>query len=125
VQALEVQAALERGTSWHAAITLREPAAEVAKLMNPVAARLVALPPPAPVIRLTLRFTSLIAGTVALQLFARDASAAARAGRRHALRTAAEELRLRFGRPLLARVVEVQAWSRLPERRYALIDFDP
>jgi len=26
---------------------------------------------------------------------------------------------------MLSRVVEVDPWSRLPERRYALIDFEP
>jgi len=26
---------------------------------------------------------------------------------------------------LLSHVIEVQPWSRLPERRYALIDFEP
>lgn len=125
VQGLEVRATLERGPSWRAALTLREPAAVAEALVAPVAARLAALPPPAPVTRLTVIFTALVPGTVALQLFARDASAAARAGRSRALRAAAEELRLRFGHSLLARVVEVQAWSRLPERRFALIDFDP
>jgi DNA polymerase-4/protein ImuB len=125
VQGLEVRATLERGPSWRTALTLREPAALPESIVAPVAARLAALPPPAPVIRLTVIFTALVPGTVALQLFARDASAAARAGRSRALRAAAEELRLRFGHPLLARVVEVQTWSRLPERRYALIDFDP
>ena len=125
VQSLEVRAALERGPSWRTALTLREPSALVERIVAPVAARLAALPPPAPVVRLTILFQSLLPGTVALQLFARDASAAARAGRSRALRSAAEELRLRFGRSLLARIVEVQAWSRLPERRYALIDFDP
>lgn len=125
VQGLEVRATLERGPSWRTALTLREPVAEMEPIVAPVAARLAALPPPAPVTRLTLIFTTLVPGTVALQLFARDANAAARAGRSRALRAAAEELRLRFGHSLLARVVEVQTWSRLPERRYALIDFDP
>lgn len=125
VQGLEVRATLERGPSWRTALTLRESSADVAPIVAPVAARLAALPPPAPVIRLTVIFTALVPGTVALQLFARDANAAARAGRSRALRAAAAELQLRFGHSLLARVVEVQTWSRLPERRYALIDFDP
>ncbi len=51
--------------------------------------------------------------------------AAARAGRRRALQSAAREIALRIRRPMLYHVIEVQPWSRLPERRYALIDYEP
>jgi len=74
--------------------------------------------------RLEVEFTAFAAGATELQLFARDAQAAARARRRRALRTAAQEIKLRVKRSLLYHVIEVQPWSRLPERRYALIDFD-
>jgi len=75
--------------------------------------------------RLVVEFTAFVPGTAELQLFARDAQAAARAGRRHALRSAAQEIKLRLKRSLLYHVIEVQPWSRLPERRYALIDYEP
>ena len=75
--------------------------------------------------QLTILFTDFAPGTTELQLFARDAGAEARSRRRDALRTAAHEIRLRFRRPFLQHVIEVQPWSRLPERRYALIDFEP
>ena len=74
--------------------------------------------------RLAVEFTGFAPGTAELQLFARDASAAARAGRRRALRHAAEEIQLRLHRTMLHHVIEVQPWSRIPERRYALIDFE-
>jgi hypothetical protein len=32
---------------------------------------------------------------------------------------------MRIPRSCLYHVIEVQPWSRLPERRYALIDFEP
>jgi DNA polymerase-4/protein ImuB len=38
---------------------------------------------------------------------------------------AARQLKTRYGRPVLAKIVEVEPWSRIPERRFALIDFDP
>jgi DNA polymerase-4/protein ImuB len=38
---------------------------------------------------------------------------------------AARQLKARYGRPILAKVVEVEPWSRIPERRFALIDYDP
>src|SRR5437867_744361 len=75
--------------------------------------------------RLVVEFTAFTPGTAELQLFARDAGAAARAGRRRALQSAAREIALRIRRPMLYHIIEVQPWSRLPERRYALIDFEP
>jgi hypothetical protein len=74
-----------------------------------------------------LEFTGFAPGTAELQLFARDAQAAARAGQQRALRTAAREIRMRVngGCGGLYHIIEVQPWSRLPERRYALIDYEP
>ena len=90
-----------------------------------VALRLEPAPPAGAVVRLTVEFLAFSPGTAELQLFARDASAAARAGRRHALRTALQEIQLRLKRTLLYHIIEVQPWSRLPERRYALIEYEP
>ena len=42
-----------------------------------------------------------------------------------ALRTAVRELKLRLGYSPLYRVVEVDPWSRIPERRHALLSFEP
>ena len=38
---------------------------------------------------------------------------------------AARQLKARYGRAMLAKVMEVEPWSRIPERRFALIDYDP
>ena len=35
------------------------------------------------------------------------------------------QLKTRYGTPPMKRVVEVEPWSRIPERRYALMDYDP
>ena len=42
-----------------------------------------------------------------------------------ALRDAVKELKLKLGYSPLYRVVEVDPWSRIPERRHALLNFDP
>ena len=42
-----------------------------------------------------------------------------------ALREAVKELKLKLGYSPLYRVVEVDPWSRIPERRHALLHFDP
>jgi DNA polymerase-4/protein ImuB len=125
VQVMRVRAELEHGASWLVDATLKDPTADRARLMAPLRTRLEQAPPAGAVERLAVEFTAFVPGTAELQLFARDANAAARAGRRRALRSAAQEIKLRLKRSLLYHVIEVQPWSRLPERRYALIDFEP
>jgi hypothetical protein len=43
----------------------------------------------------------------------------------HSLREAVKELKLKLGHSPLYRVVEVDPWSRIPERRHALLNFEP
>jgi DNA polymerase-4/protein ImuB len=125
VQVVRARAELEHGASWLVAATLKDPAASREHLLAPLTSQLERSPPAGAVERLVVEFTAFVPGTAELQLFARDANAAARAGRRRALQSAAREIKLRLKRSLLSHVIEVQPWSRLPERRYALIDFEP
>ncbi len=124
VQTLRLAAELERGGSWSTTVTLKDPAATREPLAAPLLARWDASPPAGAVERLTVEFTAFAPGTTELQLFARDANAAARAGRRRALRAAVREILLRLRRPMLYRVIALEPWSRIPERRYALIDYE-
>ena len=125
VQVVRVRAGLEHGASWLAAVTLKDPTADRDRIAAPLKAQLERSPPTGAVERLLVEFTDFAPGTTELQLFARDANAAARAGRRRALKSAVREIALRIKRPMLYHVIEVQPWSRLPERRYALIDYEP
>lgn len=125
VQTVRVRAALEQGASWMIEAMLKDPAALRERIHAPLLTHLERTPPTGAVESLAVEFTAFARGTDELQLFARDAVAAARAGRRRALRSAAREIHQRLKRHMLYRVVEVQPWSRLPERRYALIAFEP
>jgi DNA polymerase-4/protein ImuB len=125
VQVVRARAELEHGASWLVEATLKDPSADRERIAAPLTTQLERSPPAGAVERLVVEFTAFAAGTAELQLFARDAQAAARAGRRRALRSAAQEIKLRLKRSLLYHVIEVQPWSRLPERRYALIDYEP
>jgi len=111
--------------SWLANILLKDPTADGDRIAAPLRTRLEQSPPTGAVERLVLEFTAFAPGTTELQLFARDAQAAARAGQQRALRSAAREIRMRVKQSSLYHIVEVQPWSRLPERRYALIDYEP
>ena len=125
VQSARVRAKLEHSASWLTEVTLKDPSADCARIAAPLNVRLEQNPPMGAVEHLAVEFLSFARGTNELQLFARDATSAARAGQRRALHAAAHEIKDRFKRPLLYHVVEVQPWSRIPERRYALIDFEP
>jgi DNA polymerase-4/protein ImuB len=125
VHEVRVRAVLEHGSSWMIEITLKDPSANRERIASPIRAKLEQAPPNGAVEHLTVEFTAFIRGTTELQLFARDAQAAARAGCRRALRWAAREIKTRVKRPMLHHIIEVHPWSRIPERRYALIDFDP
>ncbi|MGH7546646.1 MAG: DNA polymerase Y family protein, partial [Gemmatimonadales bacterium] len=86
VQVVRVRAELERGASWLVEATLKDPSADRGRIAAPLKTRLEQAPPVKAVERLAVEFTVFAPGTTELQLFARDASAAARAGRRRALR---------------------------------------
>ena len=111
--------------SWLVNVLLKDPTADGERIAAPLKTRLEQSPPTGAVERLVLEFTAFAPGTAELQLFARDAQAAARAGQQRALQTAAREIRMRVQRACLYHIIEVQPWSRLPERRYALIDYEP
>ena len=125
VQVIRARAELEQGASWLVEATLKDPAVDRERLLAPLKTQLEQSPPAGAVERLAVEFTAFVPGTAELQLFARDANAAARASRRRALRAAAAEIKLRIKRPMLYHVIAVQPWSRLPERRYALVDYEP
>ena len=125
VHAVRLRAGLEGGGSWLVTHLLKDPTADAGRICAPLKTRLEQSPPTGAVERLILEFTAFAPGTTELQLFARDAQAAARAGQQHALQSAAREIRMRVQHANLYHVIEVQPWSRLPERRYALIDYEP
>ena len=125
VQAVRLVAEVEGGRSWLADLLLKDPTADGARIAAPLKTRLEQAPPAGAVTRLVLELTAFAPGTTELQLFARDSVAATRAGQRRALEGAAREIQQRLKRTCLYHVIEVQPWSRLPERRYALIDYEP
>ena len=125
IRTARLRARLEHGSSWTTDVILKDPSADRKRIADPLKTRLELTPPTGAVEYLVVEFVAFAPGTGELQLFARDADSAARAGRRRALHTAAREIKTRFQHSRLFHVVEVQPWSRIPERRYALIDFEP
>ena len=121
VRRLRVRLSLLAGGSWERTLTLREPLADEDGLMFVLKKLIEPLQLAGPVEEMTLEFIGLTeeTGKQRSLLFAEQAR------RRAQLMAALRQLKTRFGgESQVMRVAEVEPWSRIPERRYALIDYD-
>jgi len=133
VTAARLGAHLEGGGSWVVETTLREPTAVRERIAAPLRAKMAIAPPPRAVETLFFEVTDFGAPSAQESLFDRkDVSGRANGGSGAlqgdvppSLREAVKELKLRLGHSPLYRVVELDPWSRIPERRHALLRFDP
>lgn len=124
---------LEGGGSWEIEATLREPRALRDALAFPLRTRIELRPPPRALETLFVEAVAFGAPVTQTSLFDRgEPGARSREGRTEdgaaplpaGIRDAVRELRLRIGAAPLYRVVEVDPWSRIPERRYALLPLE-
>lgn len=133
VTAVRLGAYLEGGGSWFVESVLREPTADRDRIASPLRGKMALAPPSRAVETLLLELTRFGAASAQADLFDRkEGRSRSQAGRDlargevpDALKDAVKELKLRLGHSPLYRVVEVDPWSRIPERRHALLSFDP
>jgi DNA polymerase-4/protein ImuB len=132
VSGARLGAYLEGGGSWFVETVLREPTSVRERIAAPLRAKMAAYPPPRAVETLFVEFTHFGVPSAQAGLFDRREEGGRSVGHALAqgevpasLRNALKELELRFGHSPLYRVVEVDPWSRIPERRRALLSFDP
>jgi DNA polymerase-4/protein ImuB len=121
VRQVRLRALLSDGTSWERLYTFKEALSTRDAARRAVKSKL-DLPnglPPAPIDELALELLGL-GGEAARQpgLFV------ARARQLAEIAEAARQLRARYGRVPLYHAVEVEPWSRIPERRWALVTCD-
>jgi hypothetical protein len=119
IRQARIRIAIEGGHSWERDLTFREPVGSH-RLIETLRNRLqtIELPGPAEMIHLDLIG---IVGEIAVQ----ELIPLLRPKRDRPLIEAARQLKQRYGESPLAHVVEVEPWSRIPERRFALISYDP
>lgn len=120
VRAVRVQLLLEGQQSWERVIPLKGVISEPAHLIAVIADRLRQASLGGPVVEIVLEATgrsSAIARQHTLPTL--------RSWQAQRLASAIRELTQRYGVSPIYRVVEVERWSRIPERRHALMSFDP
>lgn len=121
VRQLRLRLALLDGGSWERTLTFREPLGDEAAIVYVLRKLIEPLQLAGPVEEMALDFLS-FSGETGKQ---RSLLFAEQARRRAQLVASLRQLKARFGgEPQVAQVVEVEPWSRIPERRYALIDYD-
>ena len=121
VRQLRLRLSLLGGGSWERTLTFRDPFSDDERMMYVLKKLIEPLQLAAPVEEMSLEFIGLTGETGKQRslLFAEQAR------RRAQLLAALRQLKAQFGgESQVAKVVEVEPWSRIPERRYALIDYD-
>ncbi len=117
---LRLRAALWGGRSWEKTVTFHEAVTDWERMLFIAKSVLANATLPAPVEELTIELSG-----ITEERGRQSTLFAEKAGLRRQLGETVRQLRARWGRPLVSRVVEVEPWSRLPERRHALIDYEP
>lgn len=119
VRQLHLQVAIEGNRSWEHRLTLREPGG-LQRVLTSLNYRLQAIMLPGPITALTIELSGLIDASGHQELLP-----GLRSRRPRQLAEASRHLKQRYGVSGLFRVVEVEPWSRIPERRQALLVYDP
>jgi DNA polymerase-4/protein ImuB len=117
---LMVRASTERDAYWERSLTFKEALAERDRIWTLLRVTLDEAKLPGPVSQLRLELVGLVAEPgrqLSLPLMRRRV--------RERLEEAMRQLKTNYGYCPVSRIVEVEPWSRIPERRLALIDFDP
>jgi len=120
VRRMRLRFVLAGGRSWEKTVVFKEATADRDQAAFVLKSALDAAEVPGAVEEVTLELSGLA------QEVGKQAGlwSAARGRRQVRLREAVRQLKARFGQSPVQRVVEVEPWSRIPERRRALIDFD-
>jgi DNA polymerase-4/protein ImuB len=119
VREVTLRATLENRRSWERTMMLKTPSG-ASQLITALDLRLQALEMPGPIEAVSLELGGIVNEVVQQQMLPTLRP-------RHAppVAEAIRHLKQRYGLSPLFRVVEVEPWSRIPERRHALITYEP
>jgi nucleotidyltransferase/DNA polymerase involved in DNA repair len=123
VRQARLRVLIEENRSWEKEMTFREPVGRE-RLIETLGHRLAAIELPGAAEAMRLELVGLTAETAHQEMLP-GGLGTLRARRIRPLVEVARQLKQRYGESPLYRVVEVEPWSRIPERRHALLAFDP
>jgi nucleotidyltransferase/DNA polymerase involved in DNA repair len=118
---VSMHAITERGQTWNQQVTFKNPRAEKATLWAAIKPLVEAADLPGPVVELGLELT----GLTPVGGFQTDLWVDTGKRQQQRLQAALRQLKTRYGYCPVGHVVKVEPWSRIPERRAAIIAFDP
>jgi nucleotidyltransferase/DNA polymerase involved in DNA repair len=118
VRQVTLRAILENRRSWERTMVLKEPCG-ASGLINALDLRLQALELPGPVEAVALQLSGIVQ-----EVSHQGMLPMLRPRHDEPLANAAQQLQQRYGLSPLFQVVEVEPWSRIPERRHALVTFE-
>lgn len=121
VRCIRVRAITEDDRLWERTQVLREPTGDRERLWQTLQPLLEYAEYPGAIADLELELSGLTAES-GRQPSLLDAE---RVRRREQMDEMVRHLKVRYGESPLAHAVEVERWSRIPERRWALMDYDP
>ena len=121
VRCIRVRATTEDDRLWERTQVLREPTGDRERLWQALRPLLEYAEYPGAIADLELELSGLTAES-GRQPSLLDAE---RVRRREQMDEMVRHLKVRYGESPLAHAVEVERWSRIPERRWALMDYDP
>jgi DNA polymerase-4/protein ImuB len=120
VRLIRLRAETERGALWERAQVLREPLGDRGRLWILLRSLIEYAEFPGPFSALSLEL-----GGLTEESGRQHSLFVEQTRRREQLDEMVRHLKVRFGESPIARVVEVEPWHRLPERRRALLEYDP
>jgi len=120
IRQVHLEAVMESGEIWERTITLRRPSERLELIFDELKRRLEPVRPVGAITELSVELTAFASRVEAQWLLFPDE----RRHRRERLAYELEQLRERGGSPGVCQIVEVEPWSRLPEKLHALLPYD-
>ena len=122
---LVVRAETEQGKRWESTVTLRHARDDREGVWLALAPTLERAALPGPVSELSVELRGLRASRGWQgELLPKESAQGASAERRERIEEGLRQVRARYGRSLVGRMVPIEPWSRIPERRWALVELE-
>jgi nucleotidyltransferase/DNA polymerase involved in DNA repair len=116
---MTLRALLSDGRSWERAVVFREASADREQMLCVLKSAIEGAPLTAPIEELAIELSGF-----AQEMGKQQGFFSSNGRQRRQVAESIRQLKARYGRSPVLQILEVEPWSRIPERRHALIDYD-